>query len=68
MTVRTANVLTRCDRRMLRYKAGVSLEDGLRCEKIAGEKLSGNIDSSVETKKAAMVWPCQEKGPGRAIW
>ena len=30
--------------------------------------LTGNIGSTVETKKAAMVQPSQEKGSGRTSW
>ena len=35
MTERLANVLTSCDRRMLRYMAGVTWRDGLRSEEVA---------------------------------
>ena len=29
---------------------------------------SGDIGCAVETKKAVMVWPCQEKGSRRTTW
>ena len=35
MTERVANVLTSCDRRMLRYMAGVTWRDGLRSGEVA---------------------------------
>ena len=58
LTARLEGILLSCDRRMLRYMAGVTWGDCVRSEEVWGEGVGG----CAEGEKVAVVRACGEKG------
>ena len=61
--------MKKCDRRMLRYMAGVKWQDGVLSEEVAkrcGLGFMGYTGKN-QTRKITVVWTCEKRGRGGGI-